>query len=301
MPRSLALSALQFFLAAALSAQSPRTGLLVVAHGATPGWNARVRETVAQVRWDRGPVAVAFLMGPEADSTGWSAGLRQLAAERATEIVAVPLMVSSYGDHVRQMEFYAGQRAELPAGLADHDHRDGAGEPKLPIRVTGALDAAPELGAILLDGWRALSVVDRRRPVLLLAHGPQIDADAERWIRNLGRAAEVLQAGGLAAPVRVGLVRDDADPAARARAVGSVRDSVAALARSAGDSVVVIPVLVSTGSLDRAKLPGDLEGLPVAMRPMPLAPSPRLARWIERVARDSYEGGVQGESGHASQ
>jgi hypothetical protein len=46
-------------------------------------------------------------------------------------------------------------------------------------------------------------------------------------------------------------------------------------------------VLISTGNLDRLKLPGDLAGVPAAMRPAPLAPSHRLARWIERVAADA--------------
>jgi len=264
-----------------------QTGLLVVAHGATPAWNARVRQAVADVKWDRGPVAVAFLMGAEADSSGWSAGVKQLIAAGATDAIVVPLMVSTFGDHVRQIEHYAGVRSELPAGLAEHDHRDASATATLPMRVTGGLDAAPELGAILLDAWRALPATDRGRAVLLLAHGPQTDADAAHWSRNLGTVGQVLSAGGLAADVRVALVRDDAAPAVRAAAIQAARDTVAALAARTRDSVVVIPVLVSTGNLDRLKLPGDLAGVPAAMRPAPLAPSPRLARWIERVAADA--------------
>jgi sirohydrochlorin ferrochelatase len=278
-----------------LHSQTSRTGLLVVAHGATPAWNAGVRATVAQVRWGRGPVEVAFLMGAEADSSGWNAGLRSLAARGATSIVVIPLMVSTFGDHTRQIEYYAGARTTLPAGLEAHDHRDASGAPVLPMRVTGALDAAPELGAILLDAWRLLPPVDQRRPVLLLAHGPQTDSDAARWDANLGAAGRVLAAGGMTGEFRIALVRDDAAPELRAKMIGVIRDTVSALAARARDSVVVIPVLVSTGSLDRVKMPGDLAGLPVAMRPAPLAPSPRLARWIERVAAAalSGEGGVQ--------
>ena len=300
--RILALLSLALFAVPTLRAQSPSTGLLVVAHGATPGWNAPVRATVAQVRWSRGPVALAFLMGSEAGSAGWDAAVRSLAAAGATELIVVPLMVSTYGDHVRQVEHYAGVRAELPAALAEHDHRDGEATPKLPMRVTPALDAAPELGAILLDGWRTLPAADRARPILFLAHGPQTEADAAHWELNLTAAAEVLSAAGATAGSRVGLVRDDATPEGRAAAVRAVRDTVAALAERSRDSVVVLPILVSTGSLDRVKLPGDLAGLPVAMRPMPLAPSPRLARWIERVAATAASGGGQapGTSGPAS-
>jgi sirohydrochlorin cobaltochelatase len=285
--RAFSLFALLVLPSATLNAQSARTGLLIVAHGATPAWNARVRETVAQVKWDRGPVAVAFLMGGEADSAGWSAGVKQLVAYGAIDAIVVPLMISTYGDHVRQIEHYAGVRSEIPAGLAEHDHRDPEAQVTLPMRVTGGLDAAPELGAILLDAWRALPAGDRARAVLLLAHGPQTDVDAAHWSRNLGTVGQVLSAGGLAADLRIALVRDDAAPAVRAAAIQEARDTVTALAARTRDSVVVIPILISTGSLDRLKLPGDLAGVPAAMRPAPLAPSPRLARWIERVALDA--------------
>ena len=284
--RSFAIVALLLVAARPLHSQRPHTGLLIVAHGATTAWNARVRATAAQVRWTSGPVAVAFLMGEEADSSGWSAAVRRLAAAGATDLVVVPLMVSTFGDHVKQIEHYAGLRPELPSALGEHDHRDSVPTPILPMRVTSALDAAPELGAILLDGWRKLSSTDRSRPILLLAHGPQADVDAVRWERNLLRAAEVLSAGGAAGELRIGLVRDDATPDGRRAAVALVRDTVAAVAARARDSVVVVPILISTGSLDRVKLPGDLAGLPVAMRPMPLAPSSRLARWIERIAAE---------------
>jgi len=205
----------------------------------------------------------------------------------ATDAIVVPLMVSTHGDHVRQIEYYAGLRQEIPAGLIEHDHRAPGVAPSIPMRVTGGLDAAPELGAILLDAWRSLPATDRGRPVLLLAHGPQTDEEAAHWSRDLGTVGQVLAAGGLTAEVRVALVRDDAAPEIRAAAVAAARDTITAMAQRGRDSVVVMPVLISTGSLDRLKLPGDLAGVPAAMRPAPLAPSPRLARWIERVAADA--------------
>jgi sirohydrochlorin cobaltochelatase len=291
-PRALFLIAFLALLAAPSPAQTQHTGLLIVAHGATPAWNARVRETVAQVKWERGPVAVAFLMGEEGDTAGWSAGVKSLIARGATDAIVVPLMISTFGDHVRQIEYYAGLRAKVPAGLADHDHRDPAMTTSIPMKVTGGIDAAPELGAILLDAWRALSAKDRARPVLLLAHGPQTEDDAAHWSRDLGTVGQVLSAGGLTGEMRIALVRDDAAAEVRAAAIAAARDTIAAMARRTQDSVVVIPVLISTGSLDRLKLPGELAGVPAAMRPAPLAPSPRLARWIERVAADALVGRV---------
>jgi len=83
------------------------------------------------------------------------------------------------------------------------------------------------------------------------------------------------------------LLRDDAPPPVRAEAVSLMRDTIQALASRAHDSVVVMPVLISTGTIDRTKIPRDVEGLPVRYSAQPLAPLPQLARWIERVAQDA--------------
>jgi hypothetical protein len=257
-----------------------QTGLLVVAHGANAEWNARVRETARQVRWTHGPMAVAFLMGSEADSAGWDRGVDALLAAQAKSIVVVPLMVSSYGGHYREIEYYAGIRDSVAGHHMEMRHRP----PPVPARVTPALDAAPELGAALVARWSALSERDRNRPVLLVAHGPSNPDDAGRWLVNLRSAAGALPGAGLRAPFAVALLWDDADPPLRAAAVAAMRDTVNGLATASRDSVTVIAVLISSGSIDRQKLPVDLEGLPVRYTPTPLAPLPALAHWIERSA-----------------
>ncbi len=153
-----------------------QTGLLVVAHGAGPEWNGRVRETVGQVRWPHGPVGTAFLMGAEAESAGWEVGVRRLVEDGAMRIVVVPLMVSSHGGHYREIEYYAGLRDAAPDPHAHHVRRP----PPVPMRVAPALDGAPELGSALAERWSELGAGDRRRPVLLVAHGPNDSTDAER-------------------------------------------------------------------------------------------------------------------------
>jgi len=257
-----------------------QTGLLVVAHGAGPEWNARVRETVAQVRWAQGPAATAFLMGVEADSAGWEVGVRRLVDDGATSIVVVPLMVSSHGGHYREIEYYAGLRDSAPDPHAHHVRRS----PPVPMRVAPALDGAPELGSALAERWSELGAGDRRRPVLLVAHGPTDSTDAERWIRDLTIASAALRRAGLEGDVRIGLLRDDAPPEVRAAAVAELRAQANALAGN--DSVVVLPVLISSGEINLQKIPRDLADLAVRYHPAPLAPSAHLARWIERSAAE---------------
>ncbi|MGH9259463.1 MAG: sirohydrochlorin chelatase, partial [Acidimicrobiales bacterium] len=192
--------------AVGLAAAAPagaQTGLLVVAHGAGVEWNARVRETVAQVRWPHGPVAVAFLMGEEAAASGWDAAVDSLLGAAATSIVVVPLMVSSHGGHFREIVDYAGAQGSVGSEHHDVRHRP----PAVPTRVTRALDGAPELGAVLLDRWKALDATDRGRAVVLLAHGPNDERDVASWIADLTTAAGALREAGLGRELRVALLR----------------------------------------------------------------------------------------------
>ncbi len=273
----------------ALSAQAPDShvppvGLLVVAHGADSGWNARVRETVARVDWP-GPVALAFLMGDEAAASSWDAGLDRLEGAGIGRLVVVPLMVSSAGAHTRQIRHYAGEAVPLPDALMGH-----AGEgrlPRVPTLVTGGLDAAPELGEILRTRWAALSEASRRRSLMLLAHGPSGDRDADRWVAGLRGALTDTGRSSFPAQVHLGLIRDDAAPSVRATAVAAIRDTITTLAALDGDSVLVMTVLVSSGGIDRRTIPADLAGLPVDYVGSVLAPHPALARWIARVAREA--------------
>ena len=263
-----------------------QTGLLIVAHGANAEWNGQVRETVAQVRWAAGPTAVAFLMGPEAESSGWTRGVEQLVAQGARSVVLVPLMVSSHGSHYRQIRFYAGELERLPPELEAHDHGPDA-PPPVPIQVTPALDAAPELQEAVATRWSGLEPRLRSAPLVLLGHGPTADPDASRWIAGFETALARVRELGHQQESRPALMRDDAPPPERARAIAQMRDTVTALAARSGDSVTVMTILIAQGQMTRARIPRDLEGLPVRYAPMGLTPLPSIARWIERVADEA--------------
>ena len=152
-----------------------------------------------------------------------------------------------------------------------------------------ALDGAPELSQVLDDRWWSLAPIDRRRSVVYLAHGPSSDDDATIWIGDLLQATgDLAGRGGVRRVVK--LLRDDAEPGVRQAAVADLRDAISELARVTGDSVSVLPVLVSRGTINDVTIPADLAGLPVRYVPIALAPSPHLARWIERSARETLDG-----------
>ena len=298
-----------------------QTGLVVVAHGASPEWNARVKETVARVKWPHGPVSVAFLMGPETKTAGWDQAIDTMRARAAKSLVVVPLLVSTHGFHYVEIEYYAGLRDTLirppapprPAqtsqpsqpgrdsaaaaagygamyggmtGAMNHPHVHNR-PPGMPTTVTPAIDAAPELGEVLAAEWKTLAPECKGRSIMFVAHGPSNDADANRWVTNIAIAAEALRPAGYKGTVRVGLLRDDAPAPMRAAAITAMRDSIQALAARTRDSVVVIPVLISSGAINKVTIPRDLTDLPIRYHPVALSGHDEIARWIERVATAS--------------
>jgi len=255
-------------------------GLMVVAHGANAEWNDQVRELVAQVRWNQGPVEVAFLMGDEVEEHGWKSGVNRLLAKEVTFIVVVPLMVSSRGGHYRQVLYYAGQRFELPHELLSHGH-----EPPfhpVPMVVTAALDDAPELAEAITLAWSKR--VTPSASLVLLGHGPNHEEDVDAWLTDLSKVAERLKAEGHLGEIQPALLRDDAPPDLREATIRSLRKTILAMADRTQDSVTVMTILVARGSMTRTKIPADLLGLPVRYIPSVLTPLPPIARWIERVA-----------------
>jgi hypothetical protein len=66
----------------------------------------------------------------------------------------------------------------------------------------------------------------------------------------------------------------------------ALRDTITALTVDGADSVVVMPVQISTSPLSTVRVPADLVGLPVRYTRLPLAQLTQLARWIERMGAE---------------
>ncbi len=310
--------------AAALHAQSAaRVGTIVVAHGASETWNRPVLELARSVRTG-GPVEVAFLMGQAAPSHRLGDAIRKLAAEGVREIVVVPLLVSSSSEHYSQIRAMAGVQADSASDVAAHAH--GAAPPAgtpvtpapgsatarsaaqhaqhgmagmhdmpaarpagvhVPVVVTPALDGAPAVGEVLADRAHALSDDPAGQALFIIAHGPNSPERYTGWMRTLRPLADSVRARTGFRDVKVGLVRDDAPDDVRAEAVKRVRELITLQHEITGKPVIVVPLLVSSGSVARVHFVKDLEGLPVVYAGTPLLPHPALARWVERRVRDA--------------
>lgn len=261
-------------------------GTILIAHGGGPEWDAQVL-TIADLSETGGPIEVSFLMGPGAITHRFQDAARALVARGANEIVVVPLFVSSHSGHYEQIRYLVGETDELDPVMAHHLEMGGIerADVQVPIRLTRAIDSAPEAAQVLLE--RALHLADSpaEQALFLIAHGPNSAEDNAEWMRNFRPLAEHAESIGGFRSVIVGTVRDDAPQAVREEAVRQIREMIELQHLATGRPVVVVPILISTGQVSREKFPADLSGLPIVYDGEALLPHPGLARWVEARVR----------------
>ena len=275
--------------ASAARAQSaPTVGTVIIAHGAGPEWNAQVHDVAKQVRTG-GPVEVSFLMGAEARTRAFQDVVARLEAQGVAGIVVVPLLVSSHSGHYDQLRWLAGEIDTLSETMMHHLHMSGIDRARagVPLRLAKALDDSPEVARVLADRARALATDPAEQALFIVGHGPNSAEDHAEWMRNLRPVVDSVRAAAGFRDVKLGLVRDDAPAPVRAEAVTGIREMIAMQHALTRRDVVVVPVLISTGSVSREKLPKDLAGLPIVYDGTALLPHESVARWVERRVREA--------------
>src|SRR5688500_16071414 len=169
-------------------------GILLLAHGGSAEWNDQITSLAAQVNRTM-PTEVAFGMATRA---AIQAGVDRLVSRGATEVVAVPLFISSWSTVITSTEYLLGQRTEAPAALAafakmshgDHaDHApvvDGTTPIKspVPVRMTRALNDHAAVADILTSRARSISRNPSQESVVIVAHGPNSDGENQRWLAD---------------------------------------------------------------------------------------------------------------------
>ncbi|MEW6321800.1 MAG: CbiX/SirB N-terminal domain-containing protein [Acidobacteriota bacterium] len=284
------------------AAQSPdRPGLLLLAHGGQPAWNARVLDLAARVGSDQ-PIEVAFGM---ASRPAIQKAIDALVARGATRVVAIPLFVSSHSSVVTSTEYLLGLRAEMPPDLrvfarmrhgshgapASHEHHAAAAAPEdntrpvvspVPIQMTPALNRHALVGEILIDRARSISQSPSEEAVILVAHGPVPDDDNARWLADMDVLAAQMRAATTFGSIDALTVRDDAPAPIRDAASAELRALVERRVAD-GRRVLIVPLLLSYGGIEQG-IRKRLDGLPYAMPDQGLAPDDRLVTWVRAMA-----------------
>jgi len=256
-------------------------GVLVMAHGAGPTWNREVEAMAAPLREDY-PVEIAFGM---ADANSLQEGVRRLEAQGVRRIGVVRLFVSgeSWGERTEQI---LGLRPGAPPKPAAHGAHGAAGGHSMDLwRIdTNAsfalsaqgLAAAPEMGPVLVERALALSHNPTRESVLILAHGPEDDAEDQRWRAQIDARADEVRKAAPFKRVQVETLREDW-PEKRAASEASIRACVEQASRD-GAQVIVIPYRVQ-GFGPYAEV---LRGLSYVSDGRGLLPSAEVERWVRR-------------------
>ena len=266
-------------------------GILLLAHGGRDDWNQKVLELASQVDSTR-PVEVAFGM---ANKRTIQDALHRLEERDVTDVVAVPLFVSSHSSVFRATEYLLGSRDDAPPQLeafARMGARRSAGtsgsdpgfewttpvETAIPISVTMALDGHALVGEILLSRAAEVSQTPEEEVVVLVAHGPSSGEDNALWLENMSTLVEQIRPHTRFSRIEHLTVRDDASDTVRDQATAELRAVVEAVVEE-GKTVLIVPLLLSYGGIE-VGIRRRLEGLPYRMAGQALLPDERLSEWV---------------------
>ena len=264
------------------SVPAPEFGVLVMAHGGSGDWNARVEDAVEPLRASF-PVTIAFGM---ADPEAMQAGIDRLERQGVERIGVVRLFVS--GESFRhRTEYLLGLRPDppaasphYPAGPTGGANCRCGGSPLEPLRHRSeirmsdtGLAASEQVGDIVVERALALSRDPERETVLLLAHGMGAPAANGRLVADLERVADRLRAAAPFAGVAVETLREDW-PEARRAAETRIRRRIEAAAEQ-GEALVIPFRLHGFGPYAQV-----LDGLRYRPDTLGLLPHPGITRWI---------------------
>ncbi|MYN64749.1 MAG: hypothetical protein F4X11_06935 [Acidobacteria bacterium] len=219
----------------------------------------------------------------------------RLAERDVTEIVAVPLFISSHSSVMRATEYLLGSRADAPpeleafarmgarraSGGPDHDpdfEWTTPLEAAASIAVTTALDSHALVAEILLSRALGVSEQPEQEVVVVVAHGPTSEEDNALWLANMGILVETIRSRTRFSRIRYLTVRDDASDPVREQATVELR-AVVEDAVEEGRSVLIVPLLLSYGGIE-AGIRRRLEGLTYRMAEQALLPDERLSEWV---------------------
>ena len=284
-------------------------GILLMAHGGGKDWDGKVKSVAADVD-QKMPTEVALGM---ADRATLQAGVDNLIARGVTEIVAVPLFVSSHSSVIESTKYLLGIRGDAPKELADFAMDDmthisdthcapsaptPSGPAKdassldtgkkiempkpvkspVPIRLAPALDHHPLVAQILADRAEAIAKDPAHDVVIIVAHGPNEDQDNALWLADMNALVAEMSAQRNYARIEYATLRDDADDAIRDKATAQLRRS-AQSANDAGYHVLIVPLLLSYGGIESG-LRQRLDGVEHTLSSQGLLPDPRIAQWV---------------------
>lgn len=242
-------------------------GILVISHGSrSPEWVRRVDEAVRPIRGAFPyPVVSAFLEIVEGRLI--QDGIDELEAFGCTELVVVPLFISSGSTHVEEIAWALGVKESCGCETELEPFRLRA-----DVHLCAPIDADPDIIDVLYEKMFPLSRLPAQEAVLVVGHGSALGGFRDVWEKVLAETAEGLRArGGFAAADTVMLLPDQ------------VQDKLNIWRMKRPElGMVVVPFFISEGYFTQKVIPTRFAGYDVRYNGRSLLPHPLVSRWMER-------------------
>ncbi|MBP1995807.1 sirohydrochlorin chelatase [Paenibacillus eucommiae] len=244
-------------------------GVLVISHGSRDSdWVKLVDEAICAVPMPIGvPVAASYLELVEGRLI--QDGINTLEAQHVTDIIVVPLFVSSGSTHIDEISYSLGV---IPEPTLETDMRPF--DIQARIHFTSPIDDDPIIADIIYENIQALSVNPGREVVLLVGHGSIEKGFHLKWRRGLEKLAQRLKALGGFDETDVAMLLPDQVK----------RKMLWWSTRKPEHAVIVAPLFLSEGYFTRKVIPARMETFDYRYNGQALLPSPLISQWIRRQA-----------------
>ncbi|MEW9701932.1 sirohydrochlorin chelatase [Paenibacillus sp. SI8] len=242
-------------------------GVLVISHGSRDeGWVKLVDQAVAAVEMPAGmPIFSSYLELVEGRLI--QDGIYSLEAQGVTDIIVVPLFVSSGSTHIDEISYALGVIPE-PVLETDLERFDI----KARIHFTSPIDDDPVIAEIIYEKIKELSDAPSQEIVLLIGHGSVEKGFHLKWREGLEQLAQRLKALGGYDEADVAMLLPD-----------QVKRKMLWWAKHKPEhAIVVAPLFLSEGYFTNKVIPSRMEGFQYRYNGQALLPSPLISKWIEK-------------------
>ncbi|WP_091230240.1 sirohydrochlorin chelatase [Fontibacillus panacisegetis] len=244
-----------------------KLGVLVISHGSPdPNWVNLVDDAIQIAATDLPdglPIVASFLEVVEGRFI--QDGIDQLEKQGVTELIVIPLFVSSGSTHIDEIAYAFGVK-NTPDKETDlkpfrlHSH----------VFFGDPIDDDPVIAQMIWDKVQGLSLQPEREVILLVGHGSIHDGFRQRWERGISSlSSRVGKLSGLKAS-DYALLNPD-----------SVRQKVTNW-QERGYDVIIAPLFLSAGYFTKKAIPSRLEGLNYRYTGEALLPHSLLPYWMSQ-------------------
>lgn len=248
-----------------------KPGVLVISHGSREKrWVSLVDEAVQELAKDVDvPVVASYLELVEGRLI--QDGICTLEDQGVTDMLVIPLFVSSGSTHVDEIAYALGVKA-----VPGKETELGPFKVKARVHFGTPVDDDPDIAIMVWDKVRELSKEPSKEVVLLVGHGSRHELFRTRWESGISSLARrVAEISGTFADAAL-------------LSPGNIRGKVVEW-KERGCEVIVVPLFLSEGYFTEKVIPERLAGLSCRYSGRTLLPHPLLPQWMLHQVRTLLE------------